>query len=101
MEKKNTSRDHILADLERASWESYIRSKSGAEADSRTPLVTQSNAVTEAAAKIEEIEERVDQLASDYQSLTPDNPRRAEIANEISRLRLLRANLIRPTATDS
>lgn len=96
MEKKNTSRDDILADLERASWESYIRSKSGAEADSRTPLVTQSNAF-----KIEEIEERVDQLASDYQSLTPDNPRRAEIANEISRLRLLRANLTRPTTTGS
>jgi hypothetical protein len=96
MEKKNTSRDDILADLERASWESYIRSKSGAEADSRTPLVTQSNAF-----KIEEIEERVDQLASDYQSLTPDNPRRAEIANEISRLRLMRANLTRPTTTGS
>lgn len=90
MEKKNTSRDHILADLERASWESYIRSKSGAGADSCTPLVKQSDAATEVAA---EIEERVDRLASDYQSLTPDNPRRAEIANEISRLRLLRANL--------
>lgn len=98
MDKKKTSLDEILANLERASWESYVRSKSFGEAESRAPRGQNYHAitaVTEAAAKIDE---RINKLASEYVGLLPCNPRREEIASEISRLRLLRVNLNKKNA---
>jgi hypothetical protein len=80
MEKEKTSRDELLANLERASWESYIRSKTFGEAESRALRVKIITA---------KFDKTIDELASEYEGLLPGNPRREEIVNEISRLRLL------------
>ena len=79
-----------LANLARRSWELYLNSKSITETSITEYEVKPSCALIHA---VTEINERIDDLVGEYENLLRGNPKREEVGDEISRLRLLRKNL--------